>query len=73
MTLATRLLTLARANPGRQTSELATELGVTIRRASDAVSRLSQRGLVRSERVKVNNGTQNRVWPVDAESSFDDE
>lgn len=72
MTLTQRILESVRANPGRSSSELATTHGCTIRRASDTIGKLAHRGLVRSERVRVTNGTQNRVWPV-GESEFEEE
>jgi predicted transcriptional regulator len=73
MTLPTRILEAVRAKPGQQTMELASALGYARNRISAAVSVLVSRGLVRSEIVKMRDGVENRVWPVDPNSTFDDE
>ncbi len=72
MTLTQRILAAVNETPGRSTSELASLLQHAPNRISSTVSTLARRGLVRSVRVRVKSGTQNRVWPV-GESSFDDE
>jgi predicted transcriptional regulator len=73
MTINTRLLAAVRAKPGQQTMELASALGYARNRISAAVGVLVSRGLVRSEKVKVRHGVENRVWPVDPNSTFDDD
>jgi predicted transcriptional regulator len=73
MTLPTLILEAVRAKPGQQTMELASALGYARNRISAAVSVLASRGLVRSERVRVHRGTENRVWPIDPNSTFDDD